>query len=654
MNAQSNLFAGLPGQPRPARRPVARMPAGTSFSAPWPLDGKVNVVLFAGMGGTCEGVEEAGFPVHVAVNHDSTAIAAHRRKNPHTKHLQADIMEVEPLDGTGSRPIGILWASPDCRDFSSAKGGAPRSPRVRSLPWQICRWVGRHRKRGLGPESLYLENVREIRGWGPLVAKRDPATGRCLIATHSTDPRTGKPNRVPMIRVARPGERTPRQRQVLVRDPRRAGKTYKAFVRHLRGLGANYEDRILCCADFGIPTSRTRLFGVGRFDGQQPVWPEVTHGHRDSAEVLSGRLLPHVPAASIIDWSRPMPSIFDREKELVRATLQRVAIGVGRFALKAKKPFLIHLTHHGQRPEIDPDGPLPTITGAHRGEIALVGPALVPTTHRSAGAEGRVHDGTGPTPTLTAGVRGGEFAVAAAWVVQHNTGVIGHSPLDATSTLTTIGTQQQVAAAFLVHQRGTGTATSPNGPLRTLATGGDRGGDHVGVAAAFLIEYYGTGGQHQHADAPLNTLPTVDRFAVTAASLEQPPLTHTQLVRARRVAEFLRSFGVWDGGDLVTVTIDGTTWIIVDIGMRMLRPYEAAAAHELTMPDVITVPKLDRQGRPVIGADGQPVMVTRPLTKTEAMRLIGNSVPKRMARLLVAANSNHVLYTPRQAVAAAE
>lgn len=682
------LFSDLPVAPRPrrARQPRTGIPAGQSLAQPWPLDGAINVVLFAGMGGACQGLEAAGFPIHVAVNHDAVAIAGHKALNPRTKHLQADIYEVCPLDATGGRPVNILWASPDCRDHSVAKGGAPRSPRVRSMPWQVCRWVGVLRKRGLGPEELYLENVKEIRGWGPLIAKRDPATGRCLTATYSSDQCTGKRSRVPLIKVARPGERTPRNRQVLVRDPKKAGQTYRAWVKHVRGLGATYADRDLRCCDYGIPTSRQRLFGVGRFDGQEPAWPEITHGHRDSVAVKEGRLLPYVPAASIIDWSLPLPSIFGRDKDLVPATMKRVAVGTARNVLNAKQPFLIHLTHHGQRPSIDPMDPLPTITGAHRGELAVVGPTLIPTTHRSEGSEGPTHDARQPVPPLTAGVKGGEFAVAAAyltehrgasigqqmhqplgtqtavehhavtaaWMVQHNTGVIGHSPFEPMSTLTTVGTQQQVAGAFLVHQRGTGVSTSVEGPLRTVTTGGERGGDHIGIGAAYLTEYYGTGGQHQHAADPLNTLSTVDRFGVNVASLEQAPLPPELYARARRVAEFLREHGVWDGGDLVTLEIDGTSWILVDIGMRMLKRHEAAAAHELLMPSTITLVKLDRQDRPVIGLDGQPATVTRPLTKTEAMKLIGNSVPRRMATLLARANSRHPLEMPARPAVAAE
>jgi len=41
----------------------------------------------------------------------------------------------------------------------------------------------------------------------------------------------------------------------------------------------------------------------------------------------------------------------------------------------------------------------------------------------------------------------------------------------------------------------------------------------------------------------------------------------------------------------------------------------------------------------VIGDDGKVVMLRQPLNKTQAMRLVGNSVPPRMARLLVEANA---------------
>ncbi|WP_174436112.1 hypothetical protein [Azospirillum brasilense] len=55
-----------------------------------------------------------------------------------------------------------------------------------------------------------------------------------------------------------------------------------------------------------------------------------------------------------------------------------------------------------------------------------------------------------------------------------------------------------------------------------------------------------------------------------------------------------------------------------------------------------------------IGPDSKPQMVTRPLTKTEAMRLAGNSVSKRMAMLLAQINAVHALSAPSHHIQAAE
>lgn len=658
----------------------------------WKLGDGINVVLFAGVGGACQGIEDAGYPVHIALNHDEVAIAAHRALHPHTEHIQADIFEVDPLKATRGRRIRILWGSPDCTHHSVAVGGALLSNRVRSMPWQLCRWTGTHRKRGLGPDMVFLENVREIRSWSRLIAKRCKLTGR-VIKVDGT--------------VAAPGEVVPRKLQALTRDTnkRKAGRRYRRWVKHMLGFGGVYQDRDLVIGHYGVPTTRKRLFGVARYDGGAIAWPEQTHDYRHEETVRSGRLLPHVPAAQIIDWSLPIKSIFDREKALVRATEQRLADGVKRFVLQAAQPFLVRLTHQGQRPPLDLADAMTTITGAHRGEIGLAVPTLVSTTHRTKGKRRAAHDGADAAPTFTAGVKGGEFAVmstfvaehrgnsvgqpidqalgaqtavehhalAGTWLVQNKTGMVGHSPLDPVPALvtregpvavgaawlaqhntgnvgrdlgaglgviTTVPNQQQVAAACLVHQRGTGVPTSVEDAMRTLATGGGKGGDHVGVGAAFIAEYYGTGGQHQDMRDGLNTQPTRDRFAPAMAEMHAPPLTDAQLARARQVAAFLRKYGAWDGpGEFVTVG----PYIIVDIGMRMLRPHEAAAAHELRLPETIELPKRHTRGplkgQPVIGDDGKVVMLRQPLNKTQAMRLVGNSVPPRMARLLVEANA---------------
>lgn len=598
----------------------------------WELDGAITVVLFAGLGGACEGLEDAGCPVHVANNHDPVALAAHVENHPHTRHVKGDIFDVDPVVATSGQPVKILWASPDCRDHSVAKGGAPRSARVRSLPWQVCRWIGKMR-----PRLVMMENVREIRGWGPLVAKRDRSTGRVLKLDGT---------------VAARGEHVPLRDQQLVRDRTRQGRSFRRFVGHVRRLGYAYEDRDLCCADFGVPTSRRRWFAVARCDGAPIGWPERSHAPADQAQQLG--LQPWVGAHTIIDWSVPMASIFGRKKPLAPATERRIAVGLQRYVLDNPRPFIVPITHTGTPRVHGLDEPLRTVTTAHRGELALVAPAIMANNHQNVGVDitspvptlttgnrnfvtaaclsqfygekadgaARAADVEAPLPTLSTsnrfGVATGKLAAFAseqrgnsigqdlsqplgtqtqvvhhalvgAWMAQHNftaDQVVGKDLTAPLSTVVAKAGPQAVVAASLVKLRGTSTAQDAEDPIPTLSAGGN----HVGCVAAFLSKYYGQGGVAQAADDPLHALSTRMRFGV------------------------------------VTTSIGGTPYVVTDIAMRMLEPHEAAAAHELRLPAAITV-------------DG----VRQRLTKTDAMRLVGNSVPKRLPMLIAQANHVHAL-----------
>ena len=87
-----------------------------------PSGGKGLIVdLFAGGGGASAGIEDAmGRPIDIAINHDPIALAVHRANHPNTKHLTADIWEVQPEEACQGRPVDGLWASPDCTHFSAA------------------------------------------------------------------------------------------------------------------------------------------------------------------------------------------------------------------------------------------------------------------------------------------------------------------------------------------------------------------------------------------------------------------------------------------------------------------------------------------------------------------------------------------------------
>lgn len=533
--------------------------------AEWPLDGGINGVLFAGMEGSGDGLEAAGLPVHFAINHDPVAVAVHAHRHPHTKRYRSDILDVCPFEVTKGRPVNVLWASPDCRHFSVAKGAAPVSNRVRSLPWVIVRWAGQVR-----PKVILFENVREIRSWSPLIARRCKQTGRVLKLDGT---------------VAAKGERVPVQEQQLVPDPKRKGKTWKRFKRSFRELGYVFDDWDFCCADFGIPTTRTRLVGVIRCDGLPIIRPEPTHAPRDQAEALG--LEPYVPASSIIDWSDPGNSIFARPKPLAEKTMSRIAEGLRKFVVETAEPFVIPVTHTGKDRVYSLDEPIKTITSAQRGEFSLIVPWMV---KHYGGITGNSVDE--PVSTITAS--GTQVQVGAAWLERAFGCSRGADIKDPVPTLTTGGQgKTNVCAGYMVKLRGTSRhGATVHEPMPTLTSGGN----HIGVVAAFIKQYYTQGGQHQSTDAPLKTITVKGRHAVVMLMGEG------------------RERG-W--------------WVLSDITMRMLKVVEALRAHGFpddALPEYIVI-------------DGKK----KRLTKTDAMRLIGNSVPPWMAYVLAKANAAPVL-----------
>lgn len=389
-------------------------------------DREIVVDIFAGGGGASTGIEWAlGRSPDVAINHDPEAIAMHTANHPATRHLCGNVWHYDPLVVTEGRPVGLLWASPDCTHFSKAKGGKPRSAKRRALAWAIVRWA----KRAL-PRVICMENVEEWLGWGPLTAAGQPC-------------------------------------------PKRRGKTFKKWASALRQLGYALEWRELRACDYGAPTTRKRLYVIARCDGQPIVWPEPTHGkHR----------LPYRTAAECIDWSIPVPTIFGRKKPLAEATHKRIARGIARFVLAAAVPFVMHLTHQGERRVHSLDEPLPTVTCANRGELALVAPTLIQTSYgERKGQAPRVLDLHKPLGTIVAS--GQKHGLICAFLAKNFGGhpTPGQSLTLPMSTVTCrdhhalvaaklSGDRREQVRAFITQYNGTSTGQSLQLPLHTVTT----------------------------------------------------------------------------------------------------------------------------------------------------------------------------------------
>lgn len=498
---------------------------------------EIIVDLFAGGGGASQGIYQAtGRHPDIAVNHDPDAIAVHLRNHPGTDHRCESVWAVRPEEACAGRPVGLLWASPDCRHFSRAAGGRPKWKSVRSLPGVVLTWAKRVR-----PRKIVVENVREMLGWGPLLDDGTPC-------------------------------------------PDRIGLSFKIWAGRLRGLGYRVDWRELCAADYGAPTIRTRLVVVASLDGPI-IWPQPTHSRLPSLIEQPWRA-----AGEVIDWTIPCRSIFNRPKPLKEATLRRIAEGVMRFVVKAENPYIVPATliqvgwgeRDGQKPRVPglhkPLGtamaggikhalvmahtvelrgtgtarglgaPLSSITaqGTHHG---LVAAHLAPITHTGRNRGSSLHD---PVPTVTCAHRG-EQALVSAFLAQHNGGAVGRPAGEPLSVITTSGTQQNLVLADM----------SPED-----IEGAER-------VTAFLIQYYGQGGQHGSLAAPLGAITTRDRFAL--------------------------------------VTVHGVP--ITDLRMRMLAPAELARAQGFPADYDLT--------------DGKR------LSKTKEVRLIGNSVCPDMAEAVI-------------------
>lgn len=553
------------------------------------LDDELLVDEFACGGGMSEAIEQAtGRHVDIAVNHDEDACSMHAANHPQTEHHWKDVFEVCPRRATKGRAVGLLHLSPDCTHHSQARGGQPRSKKLRGLAWIGVRWAGIKR-----PRIITLENVKQILQWGPLIAKRCPKTGR-VVKLDGT--------------VAVEGERVPVQQQHLVPDPRHAGRTWRAFVRALEHLGYTVEARVLCAADYGAPTTRSRLFMVARCDGAPIVWPEPTHFKNPAKGQKRWR-----SAAECIDWSIPGKSIFEREKPLADATLRRVAHGMKRYVLDSADPFIVQIANWSRDGVTSARDPLSTVTAWPRGgSHAVVAPVMVQAGHGQGTPDApRWSHGNKsvrePVGTVTAS--GGGQAVALGTLVQMGYGEReGQAPraLDARQPLgTVVGAGKFAAVTAFVEQANGGFNATPardaRDPLSTsTATGSQQRLVTATVVeptltpsqeegalrcAAFLIRYYGQGGQLGDMREPMSTSTTKDRLA------------------------------------LVTVWLRGTPYVIVDIQLRMLTPRELYNANGFPKTYII-----DR------GHDG------RVFSKSTQVRMCGNAVPPPLGRAVIEAN----------------
>ncbi len=397
------------------------------------LKNELIVDNYSGGGGASVGIEMAlkpiGRAVDIAVNHCPSAIDMHTLNHPNATHYCESAFDVDPVIACNGRPVGLGWFSPDCRHFSKAKGAKPVDRAIRGLAWLVVKWGAL-----VAMRIFKLENVEEFLTWGPLVedenGKLVPDKDRAgetfegFILTLTT----GMPLKHPAWKDLNAS---------LFRCNYDLKQKLAIFKAAKYGLGYNVKHDFMSAHDYGVPTSRRRLFMVGRNDGLPVVFPKPTHGPKGSG------LLPYRTAAEIIDWSLPARSIFDptRSKPVAKKSLERLGKGVERFVVDNDDPFFV-----------EPEMVVPFIT-----------------EHANASSQRNMAINE-PLRTLCAQVKGGHFALVACSIVKYRGDNVGHKLDEPLHTISAGGNHLGLVKAYLVKYYGNGAINTLNNPLDTIST----------------------------------------------------------------------------------------------------------------------------------------------------------------------------------------
>ncbi|KQU30315.1 MULTISPECIES: DNA cytosine methyltransferase [unclassified Rhodococcus (in: high G+C Gram-positive bacteria)] len=188
--------------------------------------------LFAGAGGSSEGLAQAGIDVRICANHWPIAVATHQANHPDTEHRIANLSET---DFRTFPRTDICWVSPSCV-WHARSGGRTRPP----------------------------EEVERLRADAGAI---DRATAFAVIAAAEVH----------------------QYAAVIVENVREfaAWSLYPWWLQGMEALGYRAQTVTLDAADFGLPQRRQRLFIVFTPGGDVDLTvPNRARVHADS--IISG------------------------------------------------------------------------------------------------------------------------------------------------------------------------------------------------------------------------------------------------------------------------------------------------------------------------------------------------------------------------------
>ena len=492
--------------------------------------------LFAGFGGASSGaVLVPGVELVMAANHWALAVEVHNQNHPTADHACVDLH----LEDPGYFPsTDILWASPECTQWSQANGKKPdlapilggwslfddldedlkldedAATRSRLLMFDVLRFIEHHRYR-----YGVVENVVDI--------ARNPKYRSAWEAWQRGLTNLGYQYRVVSLN-------SMHAQALGLPAPQSRDRLYVVFWRNDQtapDIDAVMRPRAYCGrCDRIVETFQAWKNGrtVGKYRAQY-VYLCATPG---CGEIVEPGWL---PAAAAIDWTIPGKRIGDRAKPLAEKTRARIAAGIAR----CWSP--IHIEAGGN--QYDAADPKHKRHGDPNGYYrAWSVNDVLRTLH------------TAESKALAVPLEGRDGKRA--------------KPLSEPFRTQTTRHDLGIVTPFIAELRGGGsTARSTTEPLSTVTASGNH--------HALLAPYYGNTDTSQRVTDPIGTLTTRDRYALVMRNNtnrgDQSNLTTP-------VTEYLRTLTTTGHQSLITPgDIEAAAAQVDDCLFRMLEPHEVGA-----------------------------------------------------------------------------
>lgn len=497
--------------------------------------------IFAGAGGSSTGMASIGAEVRIAANHDQIAVDVHQANHPDTEHAHVDLHQEDPRNFPKT---DVLWASPECTQWSQANSTAPElgdlgdptlfdddetrslvdheALRSRLLMFDVLRFIEHHRYR-----AVIVENVVDV----AMLTKYRRAWQAWKVGLSNL----GYEFRVisfNAMHAQRGGDPAAQSRDRLAIGAWPKGEKAPDFEAALRPQAWCPSCSAVIEARQAWKNNKT----VGRYRTQY-----VYVCGRCGTTVEPGWL----PAASVIDWSILGNRIGDLN--LKPKTRARIEAGMRRYW----RPFLTEHTHEYRTRDLS--RPLGTLraSGNHHG-------LLVPTEGRDGK---RASSAAEPLRTQTTRAETGLLVPAGGtWNSE------ARSTGDPHRTFTTRDAYALAQPFLTVHRGGSCDALPITGPTGTMTASGN----HYGL----LAPYYSANERARTTDDAIGTMTTRDRYALITrhnGSRGDGSEMTTPMFEPLRTMTQTAQQSITEWSEDIDDVIDECLF-------RMLQPHEVAAA----------------------------------------------------------------------------